>query len=699
MRASRSLMVAALALFFSGPLVVPQEAALATDPPQSRTVTAPLHRVGGVDCAGHPQQQEAGTVTVVLTEQSMEVTVNVTDDLHPSQAFSVEGWEEAPGCYSDNALKIDGVVLTTDGSGSGSTTFTLPLPWTRNMPGGGTVVLGDGAGTERLVLVLDRSGSTTGEDTYSAGPIDLGFPSTIVEARYTAEPHEFARKIHFDASGSVVPAGAEAEYRWIFARGEERRSGLGPVIDYDYGDSTAPIEVTLTVSARGVSDTASGSAGVPADTVVIFLKGIGPYGLTGGEDSSPTKDSAWKQVAGQNSFGGVLTALGCADLSPGRTLTKQCNTTDRSRLFWSPFSYRGLNEQGMPNPYGGRDTWVPLSVSSGHLDTQIGKIHEERPEADIVLVGYSEGGTVATRWAADRTVGHRSPGRRTPVITLDSMPYGFWPDDRNTPQAEDKANYCGPTSEKNQVATPRLEGLPWDEFLLLCTAGWPHRGFRSDVSYDWRGQRSFGQDGAVPRATSLQLFSATNREDLVAPPWWNVSPYAARNTIVSCGSALFGHKCVLSDAGVHERILNVVTATMAAAEERRPPEINETAPAWGESTPAEKLAGFTTEISVPANGRVAAVGEWGRGDGAGARTLTCVDFTARAPGTVVVTSDDWRARSYVVFWYRKPASPAKPEVLMRSQVRVLPYLDTKAFQAQVGKNLGRLNAVENPCLA
>lgn len=132
-----------------------------------------LHRVGGIDCDGHPQHEAAGTVTVANLGSELRISIEVTDNLYPAQAFSIEAWEHAPGCYPDNALRVPGAGLTTSSSGAGSTTFTLPYPYHHNFPDGSTHVLGDGLGTEHLVIVLDRTNSTSAGDSYAAGPIPL----------------------------------------------------------------------------------------------------------------------------------------------------------------------------------------------------------------------------------------------------------------------------------------------------------------------------------------------------------------------------------------------------------------------------------------------------------------------------------------------------------------------------------------------
>ncbi len=140
------------------------------------SVVAALHRVGGIGCDGGPQEASAGSVTLTIIDGRLHVTIVVNDDIWPSQRFSVEAWEEAPGCYPDNALRLPGVDLTTDAGGSGGLSFSLPLPWTQQYPDGSVVTLGDGVGSERLVVVLDRTDSAGAGDSYSAN-IPLPAPS------------------------------------------------------------------------------------------------------------------------------------------------------------------------------------------------------------------------------------------------------------------------------------------------------------------------------------------------------------------------------------------------------------------------------------------------------------------------------------------------------------------------------------------
>ncbi|MFD2767531.1 GDSL-type esterase/lipase family protein [Micromonospora eburnea] len=142
-------------------------------PSPSPSAAHTLYRVGGIGCDGHPQYEAAGTVTLSRLNGQLRVSIEVTDNLYPGQSFSVEAWEEAPGCYPDNALRVPGAGLTTDSSGAGSTSFTLPFPYGRTFPDGSTVTLGDGFGTEKLVLVLDRTNSTGAGDSYAAGPLPL----------------------------------------------------------------------------------------------------------------------------------------------------------------------------------------------------------------------------------------------------------------------------------------------------------------------------------------------------------------------------------------------------------------------------------------------------------------------------------------------------------------------------------------------
>ena len=112
---------------------------------------------GGIDCSGNGTSGSYGSVSLTrVSENSLEVTIQVTGGM-PNKNLSVELWEADPGCGSDDNAKT-GYYVATDSSGNGQTTFTIGLPH----PSLGASTLGDGAGTEQVVISLDQYNSSTG---------------------------------------------------------------------------------------------------------------------------------------------------------------------------------------------------------------------------------------------------------------------------------------------------------------------------------------------------------------------------------------------------------------------------------------------------------------------------------------------------------------------------------------------------------
>ena len=124
---------------------------------------------GGIDCSGNGTSGSYGSVTLTrVSENSLEVTVHVTGGV-PNKSLSVELWEADPSCGSDDNAKT-GYYVNTDSSGDGQTTFTMGLPH----PSLGSSTLGDGAGTEQVVISLDKDNSSTGAgDVYAMHAISL----------------------------------------------------------------------------------------------------------------------------------------------------------------------------------------------------------------------------------------------------------------------------------------------------------------------------------------------------------------------------------------------------------------------------------------------------------------------------------------------------------------------------------------------
>ncbi|MEU3454859.1 hypothetical protein ABZ671_14835 [Micromonospora sp. NPDC006766] len=65
------------------------------------------------------------------------------------------------------------------------------------------------------------------------------------------------------------------------------------------------------------------------------------------------------------------------------------------------FSYRGLDAQGRPRPFGVRDTYQSIESSVALLDTQVELLHR-RTGLPVALVGQSEGALVSRTYLADR---------------------------------------------------------------------------------------------------------------------------------------------------------------------------------------------------------------------------------------------------------------------------------------------------------
>jgi hypothetical protein len=649
----------------------------------SFVVTAPLYGTTWVvdygDCHHiAPVSEDEGWGTVILTRTDDVIDVDVTAaplTRNEVAHYAIEAWEHPSRCGGPPLATPD-LTVGEDGVGTGG--FTLTLPAGGPLPG--EPVLGDGIGTEKLVVAVTLTSPDFGWGfILSTQPIPVN-PGDDLVPDFTAAPERSGRDMGLDASASRVPVGVPVTYRWDFDNdGADDAEGLVP---HWTDPEPGPHDVKLTIVAGDRSADTVKQVKVPYDTVVVLLNGIDPTGL------APDKD-ADEWVAAPGAFQQLLYSLGCAEPWTG-AITRQCNDQERARLFWSPYSYLGPDGSGPPLPYGGRDTHKPLSLTSANLGRQLDEIWEEHPHANIVLIGHSEGGTVAARWAADNS--------RTdiPVVTLDSMLYGFWPEDRDTLlPAEDIINYCGGSDANNVLVGDTT--LPEEfrtNFQRACTRLWSLAGFRSDVSYDWRATRAFGQDGNLAHGDPLTILSAVNRWDIVAPPWWNVSPRSAGNLIVTCREEgrKTGHSCIRTwseETGVvFAAIGDVVTAAMDAAKDLEPTSPVRARRLWNHS-PAQ-FAGFQTAISVPEDGEIVAVGEWGTGAGADAGTLHCTPADHIAPDRVVVASDQWQAKSYVVFWRAGPEADVKS-----SRVRVLPYDDTTTFEALVTDTV--LNGFQNPC--
>lgn len=113
--------------------------------------------VGGIDCFGNGTTGSYGSVSLSRTSaNNLQVTIQVTGGI-PNKSLSVELWEANPSCGSDDGAKT-GYYVVTDGSGNGQRTFDITLPHSSI----GGAALGDEAGTEQVVISLDKDNSSTG---------------------------------------------------------------------------------------------------------------------------------------------------------------------------------------------------------------------------------------------------------------------------------------------------------------------------------------------------------------------------------------------------------------------------------------------------------------------------------------------------------------------------------------------------------
>jgi hypothetical protein len=169
LRFKRGGRIARLASLFTAALVISIPQVLYADPIQTGTKATPIRQVGSIDCQGNPGSGNFGVMKVSRAGNSLDVDVELTG-ARANSSFTIELWESDPGCYPDNNGNT-GVVITTDGSGSGSASVSLTLPH----PSLGSSTLGDGAGTEQLVMALDDTFSAGGGDSYAAGPVSIDF--------------------------------------------------------------------------------------------------------------------------------------------------------------------------------------------------------------------------------------------------------------------------------------------------------------------------------------------------------------------------------------------------------------------------------------------------------------------------------------------------------------------------------------------
>jgi hypothetical protein len=150
--------------------------------------------------------------------------------------------------------------------------------------------------------------------------------------------------------------------------------------------------------------------------VVILVRGIDVN-----QDSITDLDPYGEAIA---TFGNIIGEL-CRNTSqpqPGPTPQAQRSTPlvqCGENMAWIPFSYQGVDSNGIPSPFRGIHTGQDISLSSAYMD-QIVQTVRRQPEATtaaIDIVGHSLGGAVAAYWAANN--------RDVRVITLDSPVSGI----------------------------------------------------------------------------------------------------------------------------------------------------------------------------------------------------------------------------------------------------------------------------------
>ncbi|GAA0730584.1 hypothetical protein Drose_27140 [Dactylosporangium roseum] len=238
-------------------------------------VTVPLNVVDWdqpvPSCDGTPHSDtKVGTVTVTRAAGGVDVTVDLTGGgVSTGSVYSIVVWEEAPVCAGRSIAEWD---EGTDGRGA--VTAPLPLPYVNTLPGGGTITLGDGQGTERLVVVLYLHGGDNSGPVFVAGPIPL--PGTAPEPGPNTPPRVYAGADQTVTGTSTVnlagtvtddgrPAPPRLTRRWSLV------SGPAPVT---FADATAaatravmPVAGTYTLRL-----TASDGQLTASDTVVIRVR-------------------------------------------------------------------------------------------------------------------------------------------------------------------------------------------------------------------------------------------------------------------------------------------------------------------------------------------------------------------------------------------------------------------------------------------
>ena len=130
---------------------------------------------GGLTCQGVSGSNEPhGTVLIERTiDDRLVISITLVAGDH-NQLYSIEIFEAADTCTSDNFART-GVTLLADSNGNGQAVVELQLP---HVSGNESGTLGDGLGTEAIVLVLDRDFSGDRWTTNGSIPIPLPDPDS-----------------------------------------------------------------------------------------------------------------------------------------------------------------------------------------------------------------------------------------------------------------------------------------------------------------------------------------------------------------------------------------------------------------------------------------------------------------------------------------------------------------------------------------
>lgn len=209
-----------------------------------------MNGVGGIDCFGNifgsGTPTPHGLVTAArMPDDHLVITVELQGG-DTNEDYSVEAFEAVAGCGSDDAADT-GSRLFTDSNGNGFAVITLPLP--HATLGGAT--LGDGVGSEELVVVLDIFLSATVDgDRFAtlAFPIPSAAPTNLVPEAEAGGPYtgDEGSPVSFDGTGSFDPDGDLLTYSWDFD-GDAVEDASGATPNHTYADNGL-FSVTLTVS-------------------------------------------------------------------------------------------------------------------------------------------------------------------------------------------------------------------------------------------------------------------------------------------------------------------------------------------------------------------------------------------------------------------------------------------------------------------